>query len=341
MKIIMKLVKRPSGYYNIVFYDENNKRHFKSLKTKNKNEAQTLFNSFKKAYLQKKIDFINNEKQITLSNFTDKFLDLISASLRSDTIISYQIILKKFNDFIQNKFGDILLKNIDTQLIDEYITFCQKDKKNKNVTVNKDLRHLRAFFNKAIEYKYLKENPITTKKFLKVDRQVKFLTTKQIKEYLDNVKDENFKRFLLFVYYTGCRKKEAMNVMWTDINLDDGYIIFRETKVHDFRIVPIPEPLYKILKEMKPTKKVSKEVFKYTSYAISHRVRRLSKKLGIPVTTHKLRHSYATHLLQKGVAIDTIQDLLGHKEISTTRIYAKTLNENKLKASKIISGIFD
>ena len=341
MKLLMKLKKRENGYYYITWY-ENSKKYKRSLKTKNLNDAKILFNAFKRAYFQKKLEAINQENQIKLSQFIEQFLDIVEVTLREETLEAYSVILKKFSNFIFDKYGDILLKNIDNQIIDEYITYCKKEKKNKNVTINKDLRHLRAFFNKAIEYNYLKTNPISYKKMLKIDKQIKFLTTKEVETFFDNVTDKDFKKYLYFVYFTGCRRKEALNVSWNDIDLENATVTFRETKGHDFKIVPIPDPLLEILKEMSKNKikNINNRVFNYTPDAVTHRTKHIADKIKIPVTIHKLRHSYATHLLEKGVAIDTIQDLLGHSNIATTRIYAKTLDETKREASKIISNIF-
>ena len=86
--------------------------------------------------------------------------------------------------------------------------------------------------------------------------------------------------------------------------------------------------------------KIRIKPFNFTSSTISHKVKDLSNETGIKFTIHSLRHSYATHLLERGVNITTIQELLGHKDITTTRIYAKTLDKSKKETSNIISNIF-
>ncbi len=175
---------------------------------------------------------------------------------------------------------------------------------------------------------------------LPTDKQVKFLTTEEVKKFFDNVTDNNFKNFLYFVYFTGCRRNEALYITWKDIDLKKATVIFRKTKGHDYRIVPLPEPLVKILRKMKEIRTIKIRLWNYAPSTLTHKVMEISKKIGINVTIHKLRHSYATHLLEKGIPLTTIQDLLGHKDISTTRIYAKTLDKSKKEACEILKDIF-
>ena len=89
MKISMTLIKRDNGVYYIVWRD-NGKQRWKSLKTKDKRQANILFNHFKRAYLEGKLIKLDNAiKRITLTDFLDEFLNYISNRLRNNSIDSY------------------------------------------------------------------------------------------------------------------------------------------------------------------------------------------------------------------------------------------------------------
>ena len=327
MKINMQLLKRDNGVYYILLRDEKGKQHWKSLKTKNKPEATILYNKFKKAYLEGRIKRLEEGvKNISLKAFVEEFLAYIEPTKEHNTYETYSFILKDFLKFIN---GNCKTSNITSKTIDEYIIYCKNILRNKNVTINKKLRHLKSFFNKAIEWEYIKNNPISTKQYLKVDKlPPRCLTSDEINKLILSIDDVKFKVFVYMAILTGCRRNELLNLIWDDIDFGKRTITIRKAKSHYSRYVPISDELYNILY---PIRGIGK-IFPWTPDFTSEKFRNYARKAGIKCRLHDLRHSFATHLLNSCGNIKVVQDLLGHRDIQSTMVYAHSVSELNRKA---------
>lgn len=324
MRISMKLFKRDNGIYYVIF-SHNGKPKWKSLKTKDKTLAQRAYNKFKKIYLEGKIAKLEDGlKQINLSNFCDEFL-AHAEILEYNTYDSYRFSLSKFQKYIGK---DIKLSQVTPKTIDEYTKYCLKILRNKPVTINKDLRHLKTSFNKAIEWGYLKNNPI--KRFLTQDRMPpRYLTLKEIQILFTGAKNAKFDLFLKIAVLTGMRRAEIVNLTWQDIDLTNDVILIRKSKSHKSRYVPISPELKPILEQHKSTGRL----FTWSDpHTATNYFRKLAKETGVNCRLHDLRHSFATHLLASGANIKIVQEILGHSDIKTTMIYAHAIEDEKKTA---------
>ena len=163
---------------------------------------------------------------------------------------------------------------------------------------------------------------------------------------------ELLQRSLLFFYLTGCRKSELLNLkwlgrdevgnLWECVNFETNKIAFLDTKNGDHHIIEIHPELLPIMQKMYEERVDEDSVFAWPSRdVLNRRMKKLLKKAGIDVGEdgqakryiHAIRHTTATHLVEAGVPIRSIQGLLNHKQISTTTAYAK-VNE-KAKADAI------
>ena len=154
MKIKMRLFKRKNGIY----YVELKRGKWKSLRTRNYQEAKKLFDEIKRqALLQKLIDL---EKTISLKAFINKYISITENILTERTIA---ITLNAFKNFSKVVPHDTPLNRISPIDINNFIKF-RLQQGCKKTTVNIDLRHLKAAFNKAIDYGFIKENPIMSPK---------------------------------------------------------------------------------------------------------------------------------------------------------------------------------
>lgn len=139
MKISMNLHQKLTGVYYVIYRDPKGKQRWKSLGTKNKGEATRLYNQFKRAYLQGKLRKLeDNLSNITLQKFVDEFLNHIETTKENNTFDTYLFICKEIIFFFDK---GTLLKNINTKDIDSYIEYCKRVRKNKNITINKKLKH--------------------------------------------------------------------------------------------------------------------------------------------------------------------------------------------------------
>jgi site-specific recombinase XerD len=161
-------------------------------------------------------------------------------------------------------------------------------------------------------------------------------------EKLINV-NENIKHkcILLTIYSAGLRRSEVINLKITDIQKDRGLIFIKGAKGKKDRYTLFPEKLRAKLieyyKEYQPKIYLFEGQYgaRYSVGSVQKIFNKSKKKAGIQrnVTTHSLRHSFASHLLDSGVDIKIIQELLGHSSLKTTEIYTH-VSAKKLETIK-------
>ena len=236
------------------------------------------------------------------------------------------------------------LEKVDEKKIREYLEFLSK-KYSKNSTIRKIIA-LRSFFRFLIKSKKILKNPfeyiLTPKKEKRIPG---VLTENEVKTLLDSIPCDNFfslrdRVIMELLYSSGIRVNELVN-----LNINDVDFFNEEIKVtgkgNKERIVPVGSVainfLQKYVKELKNkinTKIlfINKNKGRLTTRAVEMIVKSYAKKVGIlkRVTPHTLRHSFATHLLDRGADLRSVQELLGHSNLSTTQIYTH-LSIQKLK----------
>ena len=139
---------------------------------------------------------------------------------------------------------------------------------------------------------------------------------------------------LMLLYYTGMRLHELIHLHWEDFDFDRGTIHLKITKGSKDRVVFFHEKVKNIIQSFNLQKTglvfTSNQGKKYNQRCIQMIVRQAARKAGISkkATPHTLRHSFATHLLEAGADIRSIQQLLGHKNLQTTLIYTHIANKD-------------
>lgn len=194
--------------------------------------------------------------------------------------------------------------------------------------------------------------------FDKNDTYIEILTPEQIERLLNtpltygvfrgkNVTEyQDFSRrtLTMFLAYTGCRYMEAVSLKVKDVNLDQGKALFRDTKNSKMHTVYFTNPLASRLKKMINGKGIEDYIFVNTLGKRIHQqdfnddLKRRAHEAGIPenvrIYPHLLRHCFATQLLVSGVPIETVANLLNHKDIQTTYSkYAHLADETLRKAT--------
>lgn len=144
--------------------------------------------------------------------------------------------------------------------------------------------------------------------------------------------------FFKFLLLTGCRRGEAFNLQWTDIDLDEKQISFRKTKAKVDRRIPIELELLQVImafdrKQPKP--------FNYTAGWVTRLFGRYRDKVGIrkDLHLHSLRHTSATDLLRKGFHLKQIAEFLGHTNTNTTEIYTWVLSEDLRELAEAVTCV--
>jgi|SRR3989344_1265403 len=209
-------------------------------------------------------------------------------------------------------------------------------------------------FLSAIKYSYSnilkKDLTIAIKRPKREKRIPSVLTKDEIKTLLDNCDSKKSKLMLSLLYATGMRVSELTNLKISNFQFDENTGIIRQAKGKKDRIFNIPSFLKEELINQVENQKFLKQEHlfsgpkgKLTERNIQKIVQGLSKRAGIKkqVSCHTLRHSFATHLLENGVDIRMIQELLGHADLSTTQIYSHVSAEQLKKIQSPLDNLMD
>lgn len=274
-------------------------------------------------------------------NKIEKFkLWLRSRRYSESTIKTYIDALQSFLKFHLNKSiseinnNDIIIYN------NEFILKNKLSVSYQNQVVNS----IKLFFSK-IENTHIDVELIHRPK--KQYRLPNVLSKEEVIAILQSPTNIKHKTMLSLIYACGLRRSELLNIKPLDIDSKRGLLIIRQSKGKKDRLVPISEKVIEMLrayyKMYKPKIWLFEGQFEGTQYSetsLQEVLKIAIKKVNIkkPVSLHWLRHSYATHLLESGVDLRYIQELLGHKSSKTTEIYTHVSQKS---LQKIISPFDD
>jgi tyrosine recombinase XerC len=279
-----------------------------------------------------------------MDKYIEKFMRYmeIEKNYSPHTLLNYKIDLNDFNKFC----GGIGLEKIDYLFLRKYLAVL-KEKNLGNRTVGRHLSALRSFFRFLCREGYLKTNPILMLSSPKLDKHLpSFMTEEEVTQLIESVlpKDNNDElglrnRAILETFYSsGLRISELVSLSVDDVDFIAG-IVKAMGKGKKERVVPIGEiALSAVKKYLDKRKKQSNAVFlnkngkRISTRGVRDVVEKYLKNAGIRrgVCPHTFRHSFATHLLNRGADLRTVQELLGHANLSTTQIYTHLTTE-KLK----------
>jgi len=289
-----------------------------------------------------------------ISDFIDDFLIAkeVEEGCAPSTIKAYNYDLQKFIDFV----GDLQL---DSPMIRQKIRLFLKKLKDLNYTkksTSRKIASLRSYFKFLIENEFIIKNPMITIKTPKIrieESLPKFLDITDIEVIFEKLKNKQLfnsrksDRFYLIVrllYSTMARVSELCNIRIRDIDFERGYIRLRG-KGNKERIVPVDHTTLEIFKDYLKSRKtndsedfllVNTRNHKLNPRVVQGDIKTIREKCGFPnskiITPHVFRHTGATHLRRSGMDISELQDILGHSNPNTTRIYAKN-DITKLKES--------
>ena len=169
----------------------------------------------------------------------------------------------------------------------------------------------------------------------------KFFSKEEIRLLLDNTENIKHKAILTTIYSCGLRLSELLNLKIKDIRSSDKMIRINQSKGNKDRIVSLPDKLLDILREYYLIYKPSDYLFegergnRYSERSVQLILKKsLSMaKIKTEGTVHTLQNLYATHLIQSGIDIRIVQELLGHENIKTTMIYTQITDIDKKKTS--------
>ena len=282
----------------------------------------------------------------SMNNINDgisKFMEylIIDKKYSENTIKSYSNDLKKFEKF----FNNLDITNIGEKQIIEYLKYLKRCD-NDNRTINHNISTLRSFYKFLLMEKFIKQNPMEYVEMPKTKKSLpKVLSIEEIDKLLDIKLTDAFsyrnKAMLELMYSSGLRVSELINTKIHDID-QLSCIVRVMGKGKKERIVPLGDYAIKYielyLREYRE-KLIKRELNEYlfinnhgkqmTRQGFFKIIKQLAKEQGIRTdfSPHTLRHSFATHLLNGGADLRSIQEMLGHENISTTQIYTHVSKE--------------
>ncbi len=278
----------------------------------------------------------------------DSFIDYLRATKTAsqNTIKAYSEDLSQFLEYLkQKKLSEPILVNATHLHIRGFLAYLQEKKISKRTAARK-LSALRSFYKYLVVEGFVQENIAKSISTPKTSKKLPlFLYPGEIEVLLSAPKNDVLgirdKAIMELLYATGMRVGELVSLKTSDINFGSNYIIVFG-KGSKERVVffgqKAEESLEKYLKESRPflTKDINCDslFLNKNGTAISARsIRRIIDKyvkiatLNSEVSPHTLRHTFATHMLNNGADLKTVQELLGHSSLSTTQIYTHVTKE--------------
>lgn len=270
-------------------------------------------------------------------------------NLSDNTLISYKHDVKSFLEFINTHTGsEISIKYLNDMKISDFRSFLSylRNKDISSTSIARIISSLKSFFNYLLNINLIESTVIqslrTPKQKKSLPRPISSELAIETIKYAQDMEKEKWigmrnKSILMLLYGCGLRISEALNLNFEDINENDYLII--KGKGNKERMVPLMDYVKNDIENyihecpknfMKDDPLfVGKRLDRLSPRIIQYVLEKIRHNLSLPetATPHALRHSFATHLLDSGGDLRTIQELLGHSSLSTTQKYTKVETE--------------
>ena len=278
---------------------------------------------------------------ITFAYYIDKFLNYLSIekNYSPHTITNYKIDLQEFESFLnppetKSQKASVDIKEIDYFLLRKFLSFLNEKNFNKK-TLSRKISTLKSFFKFMVREGEIKNNPASSLIYPRLDKNLpKFLTEEEAKKILEIPKGDDIlslrdKAILEFLYSTGARVSEMVSLKIDDLDLISG-VVKVMGKGRKERLLPMGEPAIVSIKnyldkrlDSNPFFLINKRGGSLTDRGVRMIIDRCMRKAAftLKISPHTFRHSFATHLLNRGADLRSVQELLGHSSIATTQIY--------------------
>ena len=285
-----------------------------------------------------------------MESYVNEFINYLAVErgLAQNTLESYGRDLRQYQTFLQNSQLDFL-QNSNRDTILSYLNNLQV--KGRAVsTISRNLAAIKSFYQYLVRERHLEKDPAVNLESPKLEKKLpKILSIAEVEELLkqpNTIQPTGLrdKAMLELLYATGIRVSELINLNISDVNLDMGYIKCYGKGAKE-RIVPLGSIAAKCVQEYinKGRPKLVR-TYEESSLFVNHHGNRLTRQgfwkiikkyafeanITKDITPHTLRHSFATHLLENGADLRSVQEMLGHADISTTQIYTH-VTKNHLK----------
>ena len=272
--------------------------------------------------------------------------------LSSKTIAAYEATLKQFHAFAQFRLGDPEPDTITARNVLEYVEYLRRERDNGGSAVNRQVTILKNFYRAIVAMGHLEPagNPLAHfPKMKALPRKLPvFLSEDEVRSLLsaprkNTVMGLRDRALLTLLYATGIRASECAGLRECNVDLACRTIRVTGKGGHE-RAIPLSNEVVGALDVYRTVRGPvgpkqgffrSRKGRAMSRYAIYERVKANSRRARIAkvVSPHRLRHTFATHLVKAGVDVITVRDLLGHRCVSSTQIYLHTTAQDLRKAA--------
>ena len=277
------------------------------------------------------------------SDLIDQFIDFywLTTGASKNTLSAYRSDLKIFSKWLNNNS----LIDVDKKQIQDYFSY-RKDSNISASTQSRMLTCLHSFYQFLSDKKNLKIDPTEQLDYPKLEKKLPiFLNVQEVERLLEAPNSKSLfgqrdRAMLELLYSCGLRVSELINLSYHNINLKDEFIRIHG-KGNKERLLPMGEIAIDYLTKYELNSRPALlKNGQSDSYFLSNRGSAMSRqnffyiikdyasKAGIdkPLSPHSLRHAFATHLVQKGADLRSVQLMLGHSDISSTQLYTHIQN---------------
>lgn len=272
----------------------------------------------------------------------------VERGLADNTLDSYQRDLIKYLQFLK-KHGIKDYHEISRAYISQFLLE-QKEKGLAPSTLTRNLASIRSFYNFLLREQIIQENPAAELESPRTEKKLpRVLSFKDMERLLEQPKTGEViglrdKAMLELLYATGIRVSELVSLSLNNVNIKMGFLRC-DGKGNKERMIPLGSVAIKCLQDYLQygrnkliKQKDEKALFinqhgkRLTRQGFWKILKKYALKAGISteITPHTLRHSFATHLLENGADLRSVQEMLGHADISTTQIYTQ-ITRRKIK----------
>ena len=276
----------------------------------------------------------------TLQQAKDDFIQSIKASKSSETLRGYGIDLTQFLEWLSTDInGPMFVDIVSEQHIHDYMSYLKFERHIVAMSINRKVNAISSMYNYLLRKKIVQENPAATVDRLKVTTKERtHLTKDEVDALLQAIDHPIVHYVVVMMLNTGIRIRECVELSLKNVDLTEKFVRVIEGKGGKNRVVPMNDLLVQEMKDYLDNHRPYTTSLNFFATEQSGRIsaqyvnvvlKEAVKKAGIEkkVSSHILRHSFASHLVNANVHVATISKLLGHADVRTTSVYMHSTNQ--------------
>lgn len=290
-------------------------------------------------------EYRNPKNYSDFFSFCEQSQKLRFQEVKEKTKIKHQTVLKTLYEFKH----PIHFDELTSELFRKYILHCRKVRKNKEVTINKNIQTISIYLNEAVKSGYISENPVHRIKLRGVESEPVYLNEEELSTLLYMYKKKecpgnmhSVLEFFLFLCFSSLHIGDAKALTIEQIGKEEFYYVREKLTNTCPKIVhvPISDPLRSIINRTAGERKTGK-LFNHiiTDQRINSNLKEIALRAGInkKLCAKTGRHTFATIYLRNTKDLNSLKDILGHRNIKQTLVYAHVLDQDRKEGVRIFN----